>query len=500
MPWNATEDVRNAGPDAGITSLRVQRRSCTARRYHFGPGGNLEGTFRRRSAPATSSGPPTATATRTRASRVQRRRLRRSVTRTTAATSAAASRSTAVGLPARARVDGRSRRRNLHDVTATRTGTAEAEPVDGQLAAGDGLGHRSRASARRLERDRQRRLRRPRRRVPDASTASTSRASSASAARSLPTCSNPSRARGSWQRIVPTLVPTSPTSVRVSWMPASTATTAPSPTRSFRDRPGAGALQTTADSNWWTLPALGFVDTGLTPGATYEYQIIVSDPAGTTSSATRPESPCRRRATQHRTPTGSGGRRAIYWPLNEAAGYRAAAAVGRRDRRAGVTDGRADIGVTCQPGRSMATPARASTTANDRAGSSPAAPRSRRTCSPPRRGSRRTRRRAGASSASATCRPAHRPPRSPHLHDQRRPAGLRGLGQDNSVRTLSARKRTTTTSGTRSRPRWGRAGCGSTSTASASPTAPTPPRASSTSATGGRWRQPRQLAERRRRT
>ena len=33
-----------------------------------------------------------------------------------------------------------------------------------------------------------------------------------------------------------------------------------------------------ADSNWWTLPALGFVDTGLTPGSTYSYRVTVSDP------------------------------------------------------------------------------------------------------------------------------------------------------------------------------------------------------------------------------
>ncbi|MET0977080.1 MAG: PKD domain-containing protein [Leifsonia sp.] len=37
---------------------------------------------------------------------------------------------------------------------------------------------------------------------------------------------------------------------------------------------------TTAISNFWTLPTMKFVDTGLTPGATYTYRIRVTDPFG----------------------------------------------------------------------------------------------------------------------------------------------------------------------------------------------------------------------------
>jgi large repetitive protein len=39
---------------------------------------------------------------------------------------------------------------------------------------------------------------------------------------------------------------------------------------------------TTADSTFWKLPTMHFVDSGLTPGATYTYRIRVSDPFGNT--------------------------------------------------------------------------------------------------------------------------------------------------------------------------------------------------------------------------
>ena len=36
----------------------------------------------------------------------------------------------------------------------------------------------------------------------------------------------------------------------------------------------------TAKSNFWKYPGMGFVDTGLTPGASYTYTIKVTDPTG----------------------------------------------------------------------------------------------------------------------------------------------------------------------------------------------------------------------------
>ena len=46
MPWNATNTVRNAGNDAGITSLKVRGEFVYGTSWHFGAGGNLEGTFK----------------------------------------------------------------------------------------------------------------------------------------------------------------------------------------------------------------------------------------------------------------------------------------------------------------------------------------------------------------------------------------------------------------------------------------------------------------------
>ncbi len=47
--------VRNAGPDAGITSVRVFGNFVYGTTWHFGPGGNLEGTFK---APVSGSADP----------------------------------------------------------------------------------------------------------------------------------------------------------------------------------------------------------------------------------------------------------------------------------------------------------------------------------------------------------------------------------------------------------------------------------------------------------
>lgn len=45
LPWAATKRVRDAGQDAGITSLVADKTSVYGTGYTFGPGGNLEGAF-----------------------------------------------------------------------------------------------------------------------------------------------------------------------------------------------------------------------------------------------------------------------------------------------------------------------------------------------------------------------------------------------------------------------------------------------------------------------
>jgi PKD repeat protein len=151
--------------------------------------------------------------------------------------------------------------------------------------------------------------------------------------------------------IVPRLVPTSTTSVRVSW-----------PAGYDRDdytltykviRNGAfntPRYTTSGNSNWWTLPSFGFVDTGLTPGATYSYQMVINDPNGNTvfgasASVTMPSSMAAANAYAQAV-RNSGAR--IYWPMNETSGLTVddRAATGAASSNIGVTDGRGDTGIT----------------------------------------------------------------------------------------------------------------------------------------------------------
>ncbi len=144
---------------------------------------------------------------------------------------------------------------------------------------------------------------------------------------------------------------TSPTSVRVSWPAGWDRDDYNLSYRVIRNGAfGTPRYTTTAGSNWWTLPTLGFVDTGLTPGQTYSYQVVVNDPGGnqvfgTTASITMPNSvPA---ATAYANSVRSNGAR-IYWPMNETSGLTVTdrAAGPGSSAGIGVTDGRADTGVT----------------------------------------------------------------------------------------------------------------------------------------------------------
>ena len=154
----------------------------------------------------------------------------------------------------------------------------------------------------------------------------------------------------------PTIVATSPSSVRVSWPAAFDRDDYSLSYRLVRN----GAFGTPrkvlqANSTWWNTPTLGFVDTGLTPGAAYGYQIVVSDSNNNTvysssTSITMPASvPV---ATAYTDTVRTNGAR-IYWPLNETSGLTVTdrAAGSTESTNVGVTDGRADNGVTWgQPG------------------------------------------------------------------------------------------------------------------------------------------------------
>ena len=116
-------------------------------------------------------------------------------------------------------------------------------------------------------------------------------------------------------------MPTSTTSVRVSWKTASDRDDQRLTYKVIRDGAfGSPAHTTTIDSNWWNLPAGGFVDTGRTPGATYRYQVSVTDPSGNTvfSSSASVTMPTTWSQTPHATQV-LADNPSIYWPLNDTA-------------------------------------------------------------------------------------------------------------------------------------------------------------------------------------
>ena len=128
-------------------------------------------------------------------------------------------------------------------------------------------------------------------------------------------------------------MPTSTTSLRVSWKAASDRDDQNLTYKVIRDNAwGSPVHQSTVASNWWNLPAAGFVDTGLTPGATYRYQVIVSDPSNNAvySTPANVTMPATWSQTSHSTAVLADAP-SLYWPLSDAAGPIIAAG--------GVTDG-----------------------------------------------------------------------------------------------------------------------------------------------------------------
>ncbi|KQZ89374.1 hypothetical protein ASD62_08725 [Phycicoccus sp. Root563] len=149
----------------------------------------------------------------------------------------------------------------------------------------------------------------------------------------------------------PRLVPTSSSAVRVSWAAGYDRDDLFLTYRVVRGGAyGSPRYTTTAPSNWWNLPALGFVDTGLTPGATYTYQLVANDDDGNTvyGATTTVTIPL---AVPPSTPYAQAVRAAgarLYWPMDEPAGLQVTdrAAGTTTSTGVGVTDGLADTDST----------------------------------------------------------------------------------------------------------------------------------------------------------
>lgn len=74
-----------------------------------------------------------------------------------------------------------------------------------------------------------------------------------------------------------------------------------------------------ADSNWWTTPALGYVDTTVVPGTTYSYRMTVSDPGGNVvnSNTVSYAAPASVTAANSYAQAVTNAGANLYWPLND---------------------------------------------------------------------------------------------------------------------------------------------------------------------------------------
>ncbi len=121
-------------------------------------------------------------------------------------------------------------------------------------------------------------------------------------------------------QLIPTLQTVAPGAVKISWLAGYDQDDQALTYRVYRS-PGGNIKTLVADSKWWHTPGLHYVDTGLTPGATYSYHVRASDSTGNivfgaARSITVPESFTR---NAYGTAVLADGPQ-LYWPLNEAAG------------------------------------------------------------------------------------------------------------------------------------------------------------------------------------
>lgn len=136
-------------------------------------------------------------------------------------------------------------------------------------------------------------------------------------ASSAPNAQGPAFAGGA---AIPTLQSVAPGAVKVGWL-AGYDMDDRDLTYEVVRKPGGVVHTLTAASSWWDTPALSYVDTGLTPGSTYGYEIRTKDSKGnvvfgSTRSIQVPNTVQRNdygKAVLADDPE-------IYWPLNETSG------------------------------------------------------------------------------------------------------------------------------------------------------------------------------------
>ncbi|MCU1658101.1 MAG: domain containing protein, partial [Pseudonocardiales bacterium] len=99
-----------------------------------------------------------------------------------------------------------------------------------------------------------------------------------------PTAPSKQGPRVSGASFLPTLLPMSNSSVRVTWQTNWDRDNENLTYKVIRNNvTGSPVYTTTYTSQFWNRPSIGFVDTGLTPGATYTYKVYAVDAAGNTT-------------------------------------------------------------------------------------------------------------------------------------------------------------------------------------------------------------------------
>lgn len=121
-------------------------------------------------------------------------------------------------------------------------------------------------------------------------------------------------------QLIPDLLPVAPGAVKVSWT-AGWDMDDRDLRYEVRRTPGGVVASFDAASNWWHTPGLAHVDTGLTPGQTYRYQITIDDSTGNRVWGSSREITVPTTVERHDYgKTVLADEPTIYWPLNDPLG------------------------------------------------------------------------------------------------------------------------------------------------------------------------------------
>ncbi|RPE78765.1 MULTISPECIES: PKD domain-containing protein [unclassified Frondihabitans] len=146
---------------------------------------------------------------------------------------------------------------------------------------------------------------------------------------------------------VPSGISLSSGSVRLSWPANSDPDNSLLSYELYRDNNQTTPIyKVTADSSVWNKPAMGFTDTGLTPGATYSYRLRATDPDGNTvlGDGVSVTVSSKQPSTYTNTVLAQGA--SSFWRFDEASGTTVFDAAGYNDMTAGSGVSRGAAGAT----------------------------------------------------------------------------------------------------------------------------------------------------------